>query len=92
MCGRTSDLSHDLEGFIRRGAAYWPGANHFLLLERWPDGQLTGDAQPVCTACVEEAARKALKRLQEASPGTFLDLVGEGDPEVADCALCGCRV
>jgi hypothetical protein len=83
-------LKEAAEGFQRFGAGYWPGADHFVLLELDAEGSCTGDARDVCRCCVREAARLVEARLVR--PGlVLLDLVGDSSPGQECCCICGAR-
>lgn len=50
-------------GFERYGAAYWPGADHFILLALDAEGSCTGEAWTVCRTCVRHAGGRARRAL-----------------------------
>jgi hypothetical protein len=85
--GARSVAARSIDGFLRHGAACWPGAHHFVVVEVREDGDLTGDGWEVCHDCLREAARMAAARL-EASYHTFHDLVGETEGSDQPCLLC----
>jgi hypothetical protein len=70
------------------GAAYWPGADHFVLLELDAEGSCTGDAHLVCRACVREAAAIVAARARCHGAQTLLDLVGTTSPQDGCCSIC----
>jgi hypothetical protein len=75
-------------GFNLHGAAYWPGAGHFVLLELDSEGSCTGEAWTVCPLCVSTAAEVVQCRLADGRRA-MLDLVGEGGPASEPCSICG---
>ncbi len=83
-------LKETAEGFRRAGAAYWPGADHFVLLEIDANGSSTGDGREICRACVREAARMVEARLDHPA-GVALDLIGDTSHQDGPCCLCGFR-
>jgi len=72
--------------YSKLGAAYWPGAAYFSLVEFDRHGNSI-DAQPVCRACVREAALTVLVRLQVADL-TAIDLYAETGVVSDFCSLC----
>jgi hypothetical protein len=86
LCGRLRETAH---GFLRFGAAYWPGADHFDLLELDAEGSCTGDARDVCRCCVREAAAIVEARAQCDGGAAVLDLVGSTSPQDGPCSICG---
>lgn len=89
--GARSVATRSIDGFLRHGAAHWPGAHHFVIVEVREDGDLTGDGWEVCHDCLREAARMAAARL-ETGHDTFYDLVGETEASDERCLLCGGRL
>lgn len=85
---RRADIerSEDAAAYLRLGAAYWPGAAHFSLVELDRNGNSI-DAQPVCRACVREAALAVLVRLQTPNLNP-IDLYAETDFVSGFCGLC----
>ncbi len=75
-------------GLRDRGAPYWPGASHFLLLELDTCGSCTGEARTVCPACVSDAAQFVL-HLAERGGAPLFDLVGEAGSVLEPCCCCG---
>jgi len=71
-----------------RGARFWPGASHFLLLELDDLGSCTGDARIVCPVCVPHAAAHVLRHAELGSL-PLLDLVGEAGTVAERCSCCG---
>jgi hypothetical protein len=88
-------LRRSAEGYLAYGQRYWPGADHFLLLTIDSAACLIGDAKTVCRACVMEAARAMLARLDDLATGScrprlpYLDLLGDSDSAAGPCTLCG---
>ena len=74
------------DGYFKLGAAYWPGAAHFSLVELNRNGNSI-DAHPVCRACVREAALAVLVRLQTPNLNP-IDLYAESDAVSGFCGLC----
>ena len=72
--------------YLQFGAAYWPGAAYFSLVELDRHGNSI-DAQPVCRACVREAALTVLVRLQTPNLNP-IDLYAETDVVSGFCGLC----
>jgi hypothetical protein len=72
--------------YFKLGAAYWPGAACFSLVELDLHGNSI-DAQPVCRACVREAALTVLVRLQVPDL-TPIDLYAETGVVSGFCGLC----
>jgi len=83
-----SVAARSIDGFLRHGPAFWPGAHHFVMVEVREDGDLTGDGWEVCHDCLREAARMAAARL-EVGDATFYDLAGETEGSGERCRLCG---
>jgi hypothetical protein len=88
-------LKESAEGYLAHGYMYWPGADHFVLLGIDSAACLIGDAETVCRACVREAARAVLARLDDLATDScrsrlpYLDLVGEYDSANGPCVVCG---
>jgi hypothetical protein len=72
--------------YLKLGAAYWPGAAYFSLVELDRHGNSI-DAQPVCRSCVREAALTVLLRLQLPDL-TPIDLYAEAGVVSDFCILC----
>lgn len=72
--------------YLKLGAAYWPGAAYFSLVELDRHGNSI-DAQPVCRACVREAALAVLVRLQVPDL-TPTDIYAETGVVNDFCSLC----
>jgi hypothetical protein len=72
--------------YLKLGAAYWPGAAYFSLVELDRHGNSI-DAHPVCRACVREAALVVLVRLQLPDL-TPIDLYAETGVVSDFCSLC----
>jgi hypothetical protein len=72
--------------YFKLGAAYWPGAACFSLVELDRHGNSI-DAHHVCRACVREAALSVLVCLQMPNL-TPIDLYAETDVISGFCGLC----
>ena len=83
------------DAYIGVGPAHWPGASHFALVSLDADGCLTGDLLVVCRACVQDAARAVIRRLDEVATEScrgrvlYLDLIGQSGSAEAACSQCG---
>lgn len=72
--------------YLKLGAAYWPGAAYFSLVQLDRHGNSV-DAQLVCRACVREAALAVLVRQQTPNLNP-IDLYAETDVVSSLCGLC----
>jgi len=85
----TGRLRETAQSFLQFGPACWPGADHFELLEVDAEGSCTGDASPVCRACVREAAAMVETRVLSQACPPLLDLIGSSSPQDGPCCICG---
>ena len=79
-----------LDGYIRHGSRYWPGANYFTLVGLDANGETTGAGADVCCECVSSVAADALDvmngEVRVPSVGSDLGKAGYlGDGALAEC-------
>jgi hypothetical protein len=83
------------DAYLDVGHSHWPGASHFALVSLDADGCLTGELLIVCRACVRDAARAVICRLDQVATEScrgnvpYLDLIGQSDSAEAACSQCG---
>ena len=77
-----------MHGYSRFGAAYWPAASHFVLLEIDACGNsLAGEL--ICRICVGAVARliEAFLELEDCHSSRY-EIVGQTEPAAGTCCFC----
>jgi hypothetical protein len=82
----TAERAQEAADYSKLGAAYWPGAAYFSLVELDGHGNAI-DAHTVCRACVREAALVVLARLHTPNLAP-IDLCAETATASGCCSLC----